>query len=129
MGFRPNSFATVWSVEPGKGKFTKVRISVSKKNAQTGEFEQDFSGFCMFVGNAHAKAAKLKEKDRIRLGDIDVTSTYDRQGKKEYINFKVFSFDFADEVSGSGGRKPSSITRASEPDPEEGDVSDNRLPF
>ena len=37
------------------------RLSISKKNRATGEYEQDFSGFVMFVGTACAKkAAALK---------------------------------------------------------------------
>ncbi len=96
MGFRNKAFATCWSVEPGKGNFTKVRLSVSKKDKATGEYVQDFSGYCMFIGTAHAKAAKLREKDRIRLLDVDVSTTYDKEAKKEYVNYKVFDFDMGD---------------------------------
>lgn len=88
-----NSYAKVWDVQPGKGNFTKVRLSVSKKDKQTGEYVQDFSGFCMFIGDAHTKAATLKAGDRIKLGDIDVSTTYDKQANKEYVNYKVFSYE------------------------------------
>lgn len=99
LGFRPQAFCTVWSIEP-KQNFTKVRLSISRKNRDTGEYEQDFSGFVMFIGHAHAKAQKLHERDRIRLGDTDVTTTYDRERNREYVNYKCFEFDFADEVAG-----------------------------
>ena len=63
MGFRQNAWATVWSVEPSaKGSSTKVRLSTSKKN-KNGVYEQDFSGFCLFIGDAHNGAAKLAEKE------------------------------------------------------------------
>ena len=51
MGFRNGGYATVWSVESTRPNVTKVRLSTSRKNKQTGEYEQDFSGFCNFVGN------------------------------------------------------------------------------
>lgn len=95
MGFRTGAYATVWGVDTGKGNFTKVRLTVSRKNRETGQFDQDFSGFCTFIGTAHALAAKLKERDRIKLGDVDVSNTYDKESKKEYVNYKVFSFEMA----------------------------------
>ena len=98
MGFRTGAYATCFGVEPGKGNFTKVRLSISKKNKETGQYEQDFSGYCTFIGNAHALATRLKERDRIKLGDIDVSNTYDKEAKKEYVNYKVFSFEI---VSGA----------------------------
>lgn len=100
MGFRPQAYATCWSIEPGKGNFTKVRLSISRKNKETNEYEQDFSGFVMMIGHAHAKAQKLRERDRIRLGDVDVTTTYDRERNREYVNYKCFDFDMADDVAG-----------------------------
>ena len=101
MGFRTGAFANCWEIEPGRGNFTKVRLSISRKN-QNGEYEQDFAGYCMFAGAAHAKAAKLKPKDRICLGDVDVCTKYDSRLKKEYIDYKVFTFTMADEVDSKG---------------------------
>lgn len=100
MGFRSGSYCTVWSTEPGKGNYTNVRLSISRKNRETEQYEDEFSGFCMFIGEARAKAEHLKERDRIRLGDVDVTRRYDKERQKEYYTFKVFSFDMADEVAG-----------------------------
>lgn len=99
MGFRTGAFATCWEVEPGKGKFSKVRLSINRKNKETGEWEREFNGYCMFIGNANAKAQQLKRQSRIKLGDVDVTNTYDKETKKEYITYKVFSFDMADEAT------------------------------
>lgn len=98
MGYRVGSFATVWSVEPGpSGKYTKVRLSISRKNRDTNEYEEEFSGFVMFIGEANAKAGRLKERDRIKLKDVDVTRRYDKEKQKEYYNFKCFSFETEDE--------------------------------
>lgn len=100
MGFRQGAYCSIWSVEPGKGNFTKVRLSTSRKN-KDGQYEQDFTGFCTFISQAHAKAARLKERDRIKLGDVDVTNSYDKEKKKEYTNFKVFDFEMVDAAGGS----------------------------
>ena len=66
MGFRKDSYATVWEVNPRSETMTSVRISINRKNKQTDQYEQDFGGFAAFLGTACAqKAAKLKQKDRI----------------------------------------------------------------
>lgn len=99
MGFRKDAYATVWSVEGISNTMTKARISVSRKSRETGNYETDFSGFVSFIGtNVANNALSLKERDRIRLGDVDVTTRYDKDQQKEYINYKVFSFTMADET-------------------------------
>ncbi len=126
MGFRKESYATIWTVEAVSDTYTKARISISRKSKQTGEYETDFSGFVSFVGTAVAKkAAKLKEKDRIRLGDVDVTNRYDKEKGVTYTNFKVFSFDMADSTQTQQSKS------ATEPQShvDDGEVDDDRLPF
>ena len=128
MGFRSGSFATVWSVEPGKGNFTNVRLSISRKNKDTDQYEDEFSDFCMFIGEARAKAEKLKERDRIKLGDVDVTRRYDSNKQKAYYTFKVFSFDMADAPSG-GGETRSAATSVSTNPVDANPVETDELPF
>lgn len=104
MGFRSNVWAKCWSIEPKSATSTKIRLSITRKNKMTDEWEQDFSGFVLFVGTANAaRAAKLKEGDRIKIGDCDVTTRYDKEKKVGYTNFKVFSFETAEEVGGYSG--------------------------
>lgn len=124
MGFRTGSFASVWSVRPGRGNFTDVRLSVSRKNKDTGAYEQDFSGFCTFIGHAHAKATQLKERDRIKLLDVDVSTVYDKEKAKEYINYKVFDFEMADYPPDARLASTSFVSS-----PMEGDIDENALPF
>ena len=94
MGFRTGAYAKVWEVKPFSDTSVKLRLSVSRKNKQTGEYEQDFSGYVNAVGTAAAKkAACLKEGDRIKIGDVDVTTKYDAEKKVTYTNFKMFSFE------------------------------------
>lgn len=94
MGFRSGAWAKVWEVTPVSDACTKIRISVSQKNKQTGEYEQDFSGFVMCAGTAVAKkACALNKGDTIKLGDCDVSTKYDKQREVTYTNFKLFSFE------------------------------------
>lgn len=128
MGFRTNAYATIWNVEPVSDTRTKARISISRKNKQTGEYETDFSGFVDFIGTAAAKkSACLKEKDRIRLGEIDVTNNYVKEKNVTYTNFKIFSFETQAEIDASGAS-----TNYSDPTPitvDDGEVDAPRLPF
>mgnify|MGYP000756010119 FL=1 len=123
MGFRTGAYAKIWEVTPMSNTSTKVRLSVSRKNKQTNEYEQDFSGFVLAIGTAAAKkAACLKEGERIKLGDVDVTTKYDKEKKVTYTNFKMFSF----EVEGD---ESSSQTTDPQPTVDDGEIDDSRLPF
>lgn len=123
MGFRTGAYAKVWEVTPMSDTSTKVRMSISRKNKQSGEYEQDFSGFVLAIGTAAAKkAAGLKEGNRIKLGDVDVTTKYDKEKKVTYTNFKMFSFEF-------DGEEPRDSSTEPQPTVDEGEIDDNRLPF
>lgn len=109
MGFRKGAYAKCWEINPMSDTSTKVRLSTSFKNKQTDEYEQDFSGFVMFVGSAcAAKAAKLQKGARVRLGDVDVTTKYAKDKDVTYTNFKVFGFESPEELENgeSGGSTP-----------------------
>ena len=123
MGFRAGSYAKVWAVEPKSDTNTTLRISISRKNKQTGEYEQDFSGFVSFVGTAAAKkAACLKEGDRIKLGDVDVTTSYNSEKKITYTNFKCFNFDVESSTQDTASSEPQPVV-------DSGELDDDRLPF
>ena len=122
MGFRTGAYAKVWEVSPMSDTNTKIRISVSRKNKQTGEYEQDFSGFVLCIGTAAAKKATLlHEGSRIKIGDCDVTTKYDAAKKATYTNYKIFSFEDADG-DGANNTEPERTV-------DDGEVDDNRLPF
>lgn len=127
MGFRSGAYCTVWEVNPISDVNTKARISISRKSRQTGEYETDFSGFVYFIGTAAAKkAACLKEKDRIKLGDVDLSNKYDSEKKVTYYNPKIFSFETQEEYEGT-------VQQSEEPSPkkpvDDGEVDEERLPF
>lgn len=99
MGFRAGAYAKVWEVKAGNGNYTDARISISKKNRQTEQYETDFSGFVRLIGNAHQKAGSIKEGSRIKLGDCEVTNSYNKEKKITYTNYAVFDFESADSNS------------------------------
>ena len=124
MGFRNNAYATVWEIDRVSDTFVKARISIDKKNKETGEYETDFGGWVQFSGSAACNAAaKLQARDRIKLGDVDVTNKYDKERAKTYTNFKIWSFELQD-----GSPKPSNDEPQRTVD--DGEVDDKMpLPF
>jgi len=129
-GFRVNSYATIFSIEPGKGNWTKCRVSISRKNRDTGEYEQDFGGYVMMIGPAHAKAQKLRERDRIQLKEVDVSNRYDKEKQREYTDFKCFDFDMAEGGAGGGGQRQQAQRAIGGENPVDGsDDPDDSLPF
>ena len=130
MGFRQNGYCSVWSVEPSQsGTTTRVRLSSSRKNKQTGEYEQDFSGFCTFIGKAHEMAQNLKKKDRIKILECDVGTTYNKEKKVEYVNYKVFSFEMADGSTPTADTPAHAAPKKKAALAEEGEVEEDDLPF
>lgn len=127
MGFHNDGYATVWSVSKKSDTMTTVRLTTSRKNKNTDQYEQDFSGFVAFVGfdNA-AKAMSLTERDRIKLGRVDVSNKYDKEKQREYINYTCFGFDL---VSSSHAAE-NNVEEQKEIEADNGDVlSDGDLPF
>lgn len=130
MGFRTGSYATIWGVED-KGNFAKVQLSTSKKNKQTDAYETDFSGFVNFVGAAREKVLPLQAKDRIKIGDCDVTTSYNKETKVTYTNYAIFSFEVQDgnqSVPTSTETKKTKTTKKPAMDLDESN-EDSDLPF
>lgn len=124
MGFRSGAYATVWDVQTISDTLTKIRISISRKNKQTKKFEEEFSDFVACIGTSAAKkAACLKERDRIRLGDVDSTTSRNKEKNIKYHNYKLFSFDVVENTN----HETTDMTDP-QPDVDDGDVED-RLPF
>lgn len=125
MGFRTGAYAKVWEVTPMNETSTKIRISTSRKNKKTGEFEQDFSGYVLCLGSAAAtNAMKLEEGSRIKLGDCDVTTRYDKERRITYTNYRLFSFEDAD-----GGKTSTHDSTDPQPSVDSGEIDDSRLPY
>lgn len=90
MGFRVDSFAKVWEVED-KGNYSEAKISISKKNKQTDQYETDFQSKVRLVGQAHT--CKVKANDRIKIKACDVSNKYDKEKKITYTNYVIFEIE------------------------------------
>ena len=130
MGFRKGAYAKIWSVED-KGNVTKVNLSTSKKD-KTGEYVTDFSGFVNLVGTAHQNAGSLSAGDRIKIGDCDVTTSFNKDTKIGYTNYAMFTFESA-EYPESQGAAPAPKQAAAKPTKvvttESDDSEEEDLPF
>lgn len=122
MGFKNGAYAKIWEVKPVSDSRTDVRLSVSRKNKKTNTYEQDFSGFVSFCGNAAKEVSKLGEGVTIKLGDCDVSSRFDKEANKRYTSFKCFSFE-----EDHGGGRSSAPKRTV--DDGEVEVTGQDLPF
>lgn len=100
MGFRNGAYATVWEVREGNGNYSDVRISISRKNKETGEYRTEFNAWVRMIGKAHNQASDLAERSRIRIGECDVTNKYDKEKNITYTNYAVFGFE---DANGDGG--------------------------
>lgn len=122
MGFRTGAYATVWEVIPLFNTNTKVRVSISRKD-KDGNYVDDFSGYIEFIGSAVAQnALKLKEKDRIKLDAVDVSTQYDKEKNRTYYHFKCFKYDKVDNTKQDDNIEP-------QPEVDSGELEDSRLPF
>ena len=123
MGFRKDTYATVWEIKPKSETMTNGRISINRKDKQTDQYVQDWGGYVTFLGTACAsKAAKLKPKDRIRLGDVDVTNKYDKERQTTYTNFNIYSFELADNTNVGGQNRQQTPDTVSEDSDLSGDL-------
>lgn len=128
MGFRTGAIATVWKVDEISPKITRAQISTSRKNKETGAWDTDFSAYVAFVGTATAaKALQLHEKDRIRLGDVEVTSKYDKAKSTTYTNFTVFSFE--DPNAKNEAEQPKVENKVEDNTDPDLEIDDSNLPF
>ena len=115
-------------VDSVSDRLTTARISISRKDKNTGEYKTEFSKFVKFAGTAAArKALSLREKDRIRLLEVDY---YESPGKNEgeyYQNFMVYDFEIQDRDDYNRGSAPQPARTVDDGEVDAED--DSRLPF
>lgn len=70
-----------------------MQLSTSKKSKDGLKYDTDFTGFCNLVGHAHNKAADLKEGDKIKIGDFEVTNSFNKEKKITYTNIAIFEYE------------------------------------
>ena len=123
MAFQDGNYAKVWEVKRNTN-YTDVRLSTSRKRKDTGVYETDFSGFVRFIGKAHQDAVNLNDGDRIKLGNVSCTRTYNKAENKNYTNFQCYSYSIGDSAPAT----PAPQT-AAPPVPEIPEGVDEELPF
>lgn len=144
MGFRQRDnegrggFARIWSIE-NKGNYSVAKISTSKKN-KDGGYETDFQdGYVRLVGSAHEKAQNLNVTENgvtIQIASCDVTTSYNQETKKSYVNYVIFAFVVPDEDSNNNSSiktksktEPKSSRAKSKKEEVVEDELDDDLPF
>lgn len=129
MGFRTGAYAKVWAVE-NKGNYSVVELSTSKKNKTTNEYETDFSGkFVRFIGTAHNQVQGMTKGTSIKLGNVEVTNSYNKETKTAYTNFLVFSFEATNGNNSSSISKPAPTQDKNDGFMNIPDGIDEELPF
>lgn len=94
MGFRIDAYAKVWEVND-KGNYSEARISISKKNKLTNQYETDFQSKVRLVGQAHN--CRVKANDRIKIKSCDVSTRYNKETGVTYTNYVIFEIETDDE--------------------------------
>ena len=85
MGFHTGAYATVWEITETGSKFSKIRISTSRKDKESDEYVTDFNGFVSMVGDANKNIILISDalegggRCRIKIGSCDVSNRYDRR--------------------------------------------------
>lgn len=133
MGFRQadsekrGGYARIWSIED-EGNYSIAKISTSKKG-KDGNYETDFQdGYVRLIGSAHEKAKTLNVTEKgvsIQITSCEVTTPYNAETKKGYVNYAIFAFDLPDR-SKSTAKTSRSKTKKEVPVEDE---QDDDLPF
>ena len=103
MGFSQGSFAKIKEVVEKHDNYSVCKITVTKKNKLTNEYELQFSAHCRFVGNAH-KSVPMADQ-RIKITSCDVTNCYkDKDGKLQFTKnpqYVVFGYELQESQGAS----------------------------
>lgn len=103
MGFGVNCYAKIKEVVEKHDNYSVCKITVTKKNKLTNEYELQFSAHCRFVGNAH-KSVPMADQ-RIKITSCDVTNCYkDKDGKLQFTKnpqYVVFGYELQESQGAS----------------------------
>ena len=116
--FSVNSYAKIKEVED-KGNYSICKISISKKNKQSGKYETDFVGKVRFVGNAHHQRPLANQ--RIQITSCGVSNCYTKDDKLEFPKapvYTIFEYSLQDD-NGASSSEPMRL----EP------INESELPF
>ena len=117
--FSVNSYAKIKEVED-KGNYSVCKISISKKNKQSGKYETDFVGKVRFVGQSHLQRP-LKDQ-KIKITSCGVSNCYVKDDKLDFLNiptYTVFAYELQEDSNNSSSSEPIRL----EP------INESELPF
>lgn len=101
MGFCNNAYAKIKEVVEKHDNYTVCKITVTRKNKLTNEYELQFSALCRFVGNAH-KSVPLADQ-RIKITSCDVTNCYkDKDGNLQFTKspqYVIFGYELQESIT------------------------------
>lgn len=101
MGFCNNSYAKIKEVVEKHDNYTVCKITITRKNKLTNEYELQFSALCRFVGNAH-KSVPLADQ-RIKITSCDVTNCYkDKDEKLQFTKnpqYVIFGYELQESIA------------------------------
>ena len=104
--FSVGSYAKIWDIKEIKDKCSDIRISTSRKNKETGEYEQDFGGFVRLVGQAHEQMKYLSNGDKFKIIRCGVENHYDKEKKTTYTNYIIFEMEAEDPAEPTAEDNP-----------------------
>lgn len=94
MGFRDGAYCKLWKLD-NSGKFPQGQISISRKDKDSGEYVDDFSGFVSFIGAAADAIKKIPTGGRFKIKGCDVSRVWNKEKQREYINFRIYDVEDA----------------------------------
>lgn len=120
------------------GNYSIVKLSTWKKRDE--EYVTDFcDGYVKLIGSAHTKAKELGFENMsfpkglvIQIKSCEVTTSYNVNTKKAYVNYAIFAFDLPDDNGGSSNRGKSTAKTSKSKTKKEAPVDDEQdddLPF
>lgn len=118
------------------GNYSLVKLSTWKKRGEA--YETDFiDGFVRLIGAAHTKAQKLDFENMsfekglvIQITSCEVTTSYNAETNKGYVNYAIFSFDIPD--GNNSGKKSTAKTfkaKTKKDAPIDDEQGEDDLPF
>ena len=98
MFYIRDTYATVWNIRDIREKFSSISISTSEKDSNNNRKYSNW--FATFIGQAHQKAKRLQQKDRIKIlsGKINRIPRQKEDGTwNAFVNVVIFDFEMAEE--------------------------------
>lgn len=126
MGFRSGAYAKIWELEQTENA-VNARISISRKDKNSGQYTQAWGGYARFYGDAAQAVQNAGKGGRIKLGEVDVTNRYDAEKKITSTYYSVYTAEVAQAGREAGNKAAAQLADdfISVPD----DLAEDGLPF